>query len=53
MSDKLTAEPGSPEFLKQLLKLAESSDHPMDKALAKVLKQKLEEEAANEQSELL
>jgi len=37
MSDRLTAEPGTLEFLRQLLEIAKESDHPMDKALTKVL----------------
>ena len=37
MSDRLTAEPGTLEFLRQLLEIAQKSDHPMDKALTKVL----------------
>jgi hypothetical protein len=37
MSDRLTAEPGTLEFLRQLLEIAQDSDHPMDKALTRVL----------------
>jgi hypothetical protein len=41
MSDRLTAEPGTLEFLRQLLEIAQESDHPMDKALAKVLSKQI------------
>jgi hypothetical protein len=43
MSDRLTAEPGTLEFLRQLLEIAKESDHPMDKALAKVLAKQIGE----------
>ena len=43
MSDRLTAEPGTLEFLRQLLEIAQESDHPMDKALTKVLSKKIRE----------
>lgn len=43
MSDRLTAEPGTPEFLRQLLEIAQKSDHPMDKALTKVLSRQVGE----------
>jgi hypothetical protein len=43
MSDRLTADPGTPEFLRQLLKIAKESDHPMDKALTRVLSKQIEE----------
>ena len=48
MSDRLTAEPGTAEFLRQLLKIAQESDHPMDKALTKVLSKQIGEEKAAE-----
>jgi hypothetical protein len=50
MSDRLTAEPGSLEFLRQLLEIARESDHPMDKALARVLAKQIgeQEEGTNE-----
>ena len=41
MSDRLTAEPGTLEFLRQLLEIAQESDHPMDKALTKVLSKQI------------
>jgi len=50
MSDRLTAEPGTPEFLRQLLDIAQESDHPMDKALTKVLSKQIEETEAVERS---
>jgi hypothetical protein len=37
MSDRLTAEPDSIEFLRQLLEISQESDHPMDKALTRVI----------------
>ena len=43
MSDRLTAEPGTLEFLRQLLEIAQESDHPMDKALTKVLSRQIGE----------
>jgi hypothetical protein len=43
MSDRLTAEPGTLEFLRQLLEIAQESDHPMDKALTKVLSRQIRE----------
>jgi len=43
MSDRLTAEPGTPEFLRQLLDIAQGSDHPIDKKLTKVLSKKIGE----------
>ena len=43
MSDRLTAEPGTPEFYEELLKIAQGSDHPMDKALTKVLSKQIRE----------
>lgn len=43
MSDRLTAEPGTLEFLRQLLEIAKESDHPMDKALTRVLSQQIGE----------
>jgi hypothetical protein len=46
MSDRLTAEPGTLEFLRQLLEIAQKSDHPMDKALAKVLARQIQETEA-------
>jgi len=43
---RLTAEPGTLEFLGQLLEIAKGPDHPMDKALTRVrLKQIGETEA--------
>jgi hypothetical protein len=41
VSDRLTAEPGTLEFLRQLLEIAQESDHPMDKALTKVLSKQI------------
>lgn len=41
MSDRLTAEPGTVEFLRQLLEIAQESDHPMDKALTRVLSKQI------------
>jgi hypothetical protein len=46
MSDRLTAEPGTLDFLRQLLEIAQESDHPMDKALTKVLSKQIEETEA-------
>ena len=43
MSDRLTAEPGTLEFLRQLLEIAQESDHPVDKALTKVLSKQIGE----------
>jgi len=48
MSDRLTAEPGTLEFLRQLLEIAQESDHPMDKALTKVLLKQIGEARAEE-----
>jgi hypothetical protein len=46
MSDRLTAEPGTLEFLRQLLEIARESDHPMDKALTRVLSKQIGEAEA-------
>jgi hypothetical protein len=46
MSDKLTAEPGTVEFLRQLLEIAKESAHPMDQALTRVLSKQIEETEA-------
>jgi len=46
MSDRLTAEPGTLEFLRQLLEIAQESDHPMDKALTRVLSKQIGETEA-------
>jgi hypothetical protein len=46
MSDRLTEEPGTLDFLRQLLEIAQESDHPMDKALTKVLSKQIEEAEA-------
>ena len=43
MGDRLTAEPGTVEFLRQLLEIAQESDHPMDKALTRVLSKQIGE----------
>jgi hypothetical protein len=43
MSDQLTADLGTLEFLRQLLEIAQGSDHPMDKALTKVLSRQIME----------
>lgn len=43
MSDRLTAEPGTTEFLKQLLAIAEGSDHPIDVRLAVILQKQIDE----------
>lgn len=43
MSTKLTAEPGTRQFMEQLLAIAQESDHPMDKALTRVISRQLEE----------
>jgi hypothetical protein len=51
MSDRLTAEPGTLEFLRQLLEIAQGSDHPMDKALTKVLSKQMKEDGAAEAEE--
>ena len=50
MSDRLTAEPGTLEFLRQLLEIAQESDHPMDKALTRVLSKQIGEAEAVRQS---
>jgi len=42
-TDELTAEPGSVEFLRQLLAVAEDSQHPMDKAATRVLERMIAE----------
>jgi hypothetical protein len=47
MSDRLTAKPGTLEFLRQLLEIARKSDHPMDKALTKVLSKQIGEAEGN------
>jgi hypothetical protein len=44
MSERLTAEPGTLEFLRQLEAIAVESDHPMDRALARVLSKHIKEE---------
>lgn len=36
-TDKLTAEPGSVEFLRQLLAVAQDSEHPMEIAASRAL----------------
>lgn len=46
MSDRLTAEPGTLEFLRQLLEIAQESDHPMDKALSRVITKQIGEREA-------
>lgn len=46
MSERLTAEPGTLEFLRQLLEIAQESDHPIDKALTKVLSKRIGETEA-------
>jgi hypothetical protein len=46
MSNRLTAEPGTLEFLRQLLAIAQESDHPMDKSLTKVLSRQIGETQA-------
>ena len=43
MSDRLTAEPGTLEFLRQLSEIAQESDHPIDKVLTKVLSKQIGE----------
>lgn len=43
-SSRLTAEPGTLDFLRQLLEIAQESDHPMDKALTKVLSKQMGEQ---------
>lgn len=43
MNDRLTAKPGTLEFLRQLLEIAQQSDHPMDKALTTVLEKQIAE----------
>jgi len=43
MSNQLTAEPGTIEFLRQLLEIASGSDHPVDKALTIILSRKIGE----------
>lgn len=43
MSDRLTAKPGTVEFWRQLLEIAKESDHPIDKALVRVLPKRIEE----------
>jgi hypothetical protein len=43
MSDRLTEEPGTLEFLRQLLEIARGSDHPMDKALTRILSKQIGE----------
>jgi hypothetical protein len=48
MSDRLTAEPGTTEFLRQLLEIAQESDHPMDKALTAVLSKDIAEAEAQQ-----
>ena len=51
MSDRLTAEPGTLEFLRQLLEIAQKSDHPMDKALTRVLSKQIKEDEVAEAEE--
>jgi hypothetical protein len=46
MSDRLTAEPKTLEFLRQLLEIAKEADHPMDKALTRVLAKQIGETEA-------
>jgi hypothetical protein len=43
VGDRLTAEPGTLEFLRQLLEIAQESDHPMDRALTRVLSKQIGE----------
>jgi hypothetical protein len=50
MSDRLTAEPGTLEFLRQLLEIARESGHPIDKALTKVLSKQIGETEGARQS---
>ena len=45
-SSRLTAEPGTLEFLRQLLEIARESDHPMDRALTRVLSKQIGETEA-------
>jgi hypothetical protein len=52
MSDRLTAEPGTLEFLRQLLEIAQESDHPMDKALARVLSRQIGERRSNAEGDV-
>jgi len=40
---RLTAKPGTPEFWRQMLAIAQGSEHPMDKALVPILKRELAE----------
>lgn len=47
---RLTAKPGTLEFLKQLLEIAQESDHPMDKALTRVLSRQIGEIEARSSS---
>ena len=51
MSDRLTAEPGTLEFLRQLLDIAQESDHPMDKALVGVLTEQIGEAKKEKEEE--
>jgi hypothetical protein len=50
MGDRLTADPGTTEFYRQFLAIAEASDHPMDKAMVKALRREIAEAEANEQN---
>jgi len=43
MSKRLTAEPGTIEFKRQLLEIARASSHPIDKALVKALSKEIGE----------
>lgn len=51
MSDRLMADPGTVEFWRQLLEIARQSDHPMDRALVKVLTRHIEEAACETDGE--
>jgi hypothetical protein len=43
MSDRLTAKPGTMEFLRQLRDIAAGSDHAMDKAILRALDKQIKE----------
>jgi hypothetical protein len=50
MSDRLReTEPGTPEWYGELLAIAQGSDHPIDKALTKILPKKVGEAEALEE----
>jgi len=50
-TNRLTAEPDTVEFLRQLLAVAEDSQHPMDKAATRILERMIAEREAEGDSD--